>query len=45
MEKRIIEMGMCFNEQFVKGGDYSYEECLDYCDFIFENYEKIGVLK
>ena len=44
-KQRLIEILKCFEEQFIESGDYSYGECLDYCDFIFKNYEKIGILE
>ena len=44
-KQSIIEMRKCFEEQFIESGDCSYGELLDYCDFLFENYEKIGILE
>jgi len=43
-KQRIIEIIKCFKEQFIERGNYSYEECLDYCDFLFSNYKKMGIL-
>ncbi len=53
MQQRIIEMWMCFKEQFVKGKIPNSEErriekywkIMDYLDYLYENYEEMGVLK
>ena len=52
-KQRIIEMGMCFMEQFAKGKIpnsekermLKYNKIMYYLDYLFENYEKMGILK